>query len=188
VTAPRRTSISSTTDPLGTAGAPEAPDAADSTADPSSTLLEVGRIAKPHGLGGEVVVALLTNRTERLDEGSQLATPTGRILTVTRSRPFKNRWIVSFAEIGDLDAVEHVRGTLLLAERLDEPGALWVHDLVGQRVEDRTGRLLGQVKAVLANPASDLLELDGGGLVPLVFVVENLPDRIVVDIPDGLIE
>ena len=35
-------------------------------------LLEIGRVARPHGLLGEVVVALVTNRTERLASGAEL--------------------------------------------------------------------------------------------------------------------
>ena len=50
------------------------------------------------------------------------------------------------------------------------------------------GRSLGHVTAVEANPASDLLVLEGGGLVPLRFVVDHGPDRVVVDVPDGLLE
>ena len=51
---------------------------------------------------------------------------------------------------------------------------------------DQDGRYLGKVVALVANPASDLLELEGGGLIPLVFVVERSAGRIVVDIPEGL--
>jgi len=44
------------------------------------------------------------------------------------------------------------------------------------------------VTAIEANPASDLLVLDGGGLVPMVFVVESQPGRVVIDPPDGLLD
>lgn len=40
-------------------------------------LLEVGRIAKAHGLVGEVNVVLVSNRPERLDPGSVLHTDVG---------------------------------------------------------------------------------------------------------------
>ena len=46
--------------------------------------------------------------------------------------------------------------------------------------------LLGTVIAVEANPASDLLVLDGDRLIPLVFVVSHAPGLVVVDPPDGL--
>ena len=31
---------------------------------------------------------------------------------------------------------------------------------------------------MIANPAADLLELDAGALVPVVFVIEQSPERI----------
>jgi 16S rRNA processing protein RimM len=42
--------------------------------------------------------------------------------------------------------------------------------------------------SVVANPASDLLELDDGALVPLRFVTEHVPGRITVDAPAGLLD
>jgi 16S rRNA processing protein RimM len=44
------------------------------------------------------------------------------------------------------------------------------------------------VEAVEANPASDLLVLDGERLLPLTFVVEHGDGVIVADPPDGLWE
>jgi hypothetical protein len=44
------------------------------------------------------------------------------------------------------------------------------------------------VEAVEANPASDLLVLAGGTLVPVAFVVEQSPDRVVIDPPEGLLD
>jgi 16S rRNA processing protein RimM len=153
-----------------------------------ATLLEVGRIAKPHGLAGQVVVDLVTNRTERLDPGTVLTTSSGLDLLVEASQPFVKRWIVTFSGVTDRRGAERLRGQSLLAEPVDDPDALWVHELVGSDVEDQDGRPLGKVVAILANPASDLLELEGGGLIPLVFVVDHSAGRVVVDIPEGLIE
>ena len=50
------------------------------------------------------------------------------------------------------------------------------------------GRELGPVLAVEANPASDLLVLDGDVLVPITFVVERGPGFVVVDPPEGLLD
>ena len=47
-------------------------------------LLSVGRIAKPHGLKGELIVALSTNRVERVDVGSTLWLASGRPLAAGR--------------------------------------------------------------------------------------------------------
>ena len=42
--------------------------------------------------------------------------------------------------------------------------------------------------AVEANPAHDLLVLDSGALVPMVFVVEQRDGVVVIDPPDGLFD
>jgi 16S rRNA processing protein RimM len=90
--------------------------------------------------------------------------------------------------VGDREGAEALRDVILKAEPIADPEALWVHDLHGSQVLDLNGRHLGVVAAVEANPASDLLVLDGGGLVPLRFVVEHGPGRLVVDVPAGLLE
>jgi 16S rRNA processing protein RimM len=149
--------------------------------------LEVGRVIRPHGLRGEVVVRLVTNRTERLAAGTVLSSSAGE-LEVERASPHQDRWIVSFAGVNDRDGAEALRDVVLRAEAIVDPDELWVHELLGSEVVDVAERRLGVVTAVEANPASDLLVLDGGGLVPLRFVVEHRPGRVVVDAPDGLVE
>ena len=73
---------------------------------------------------------------------------------------------------------------------LDDPDTLWVHDLIGAVVDDTGGTRLGTVVSVEANPASDLLVLDGGALIPLRFVVGGrCPGGVsTVELPDGLLD
>ena len=141
---------------------------------------------------------LWTDLTERLDPGTVLTTPRGN-LTVEASRPFQDRWIVQFEGIVDRSQAERMRGVELEAEAVEVPGKLWVHQLVGATVVDLEGTALGTVQAVEANPASDLLVLEGGGLIPLRFVVEGgvveggeagaaPAGTLVVDIPEGLLD
>jgi 16S rRNA processing protein RimM len=151
-------------------------------------LLEVGRIVKPHGLAGEVVVELTTDRTERLDQGTTLQSDGGP-LVVEASRPFQGRFLVRFAGVGDRTGADHLRGAVLRAGALEDPEALWVHELVGARVVSVDGTALGTVAAVEPNPASDLLVLEGGGLVPLRFVTSLEPgQQVTVDVPPGLLD
>ena len=166
-------------------------------------------IVKPHGLGGEVVVRLTTNRTERMDPGTVLAVGGGESdrsrrragravpaqtasnrapLVVERSRPHQNCWIVRFAGVVTHQDAEGLRGVVLMADALHDPDALWVHDLVGCEVLDQRGVPLGPVESVESNPASDLLVLEGNRLVPLVFVRDHQPGRIIVEVPDGLLD
>ena len=157
------------------------------------TLLEVGRIGKAHGLRGEVVVRLVTDRLERLAPGSILQTNRGDF-TVVSSRPHQDRWLVMFEGVNGRTEAEALHGVVLMAEPIEDPAALFVHDLVGAMVIDQGGVERGVVQSVLANPASDLLVLDDERLVPLNFVVGDLEvddagRRIVrVEVPDGLFD
>ena len=108
---------------------------------------------------------------------------------MTESKPHQTRWIVRFEEVPDRDAADALHGALLLAEPIDDPTELWVHELIGATVVDaKDGRELGTVATVEDNPASDLLVLDGGALIPLRFVVESEAGRLTVDLPDGLLD
>jgi 16S rRNA processing protein RimM len=153
--------------------------------------LTVGRVAKAHGLRGEVVVDLWTDQRQRLDPGSVLTTPRGVALHVVSARPFgRDRFLVHFEEVLDRTAAESLRGVDLSAEPVEVPGTLWVHELVGAVVRDAAGTELGRVSAVEANPASDLLVLESGGLIPVRFVTghDDAAGVVDVDIPEGLLE
>jgi 16S rRNA processing protein RimM len=101
-----------------------------------------------------------------------------------------DRFIVTFAECADRPSAERLRGIELSAEGLDRPGTLWVHELVGALVRDADGAPLGRVAAVEANPASDLMVLESGGLIPVHFVTghDAAAGTVDVDIPEGLLD
>jgi 16S rRNA processing protein RimM len=148
--------------------------------------LEVGRIGRAHGLRGEVAVTLSSDRAERLAVGSELFTD-DRTLVVVSARPHQQRMLVRFEGVDDRTAAEALLGVVLSAVPLPSgEDELWVHELIGARVVDAHGTELGTVEAVEANPASDLLVLDGDRLVPLTFVVAHAPGVVTVELPDGL--
>jgi len=124
--------------------------------------LEVGRVTKAHGLKGEVVIDLVSDYPEvRLAPGSRLWTGEQE-LVVRSSRPF---------------------------QPLEDPEALWVHRLIGSRVvEQGSGVERGRVVAVVANPAHELLELDSGALVPIVFVQSCEDGVTLITPPEGLFD
>ncbi|HEY5246210.1 MAG TPA: ribosome maturation factor RimM [Acidimicrobiales bacterium] len=155
---------------------------------PDGPLLEIGRVAKAHGLTGEVAVDLWGGRSDRLAPGTVFTTDGGD-LQVATARAHQGRYLVRFDGVADRSAAEALRGRVLRAEPIDDPDTLWVHELVGADVVALDGRRLGRVAAVEANPASDLLVLDGGGLIPLRFVTDHRAgETVTVDVPDGLLE
>ena len=113
-----------------------------------------------------------------------------RDLVVRTSRPMQDKWVVGFEGATDRTAAEALRGTTLHAAPLDDElddDELWVHELIGATVWHGE-RELGEVVAVEANPAHDLLVLASGALIPVVFVTGTSPGRIDVDVPEGLVE
>ncbi len=161
----------------------------DPSPDAGRRLLEIGLSGKGHGLKGEVTAVITSDRPERTALGARWTVEGGRELTVTAIRPHQQRWIAQLDGVATREAAEELRGKVISAEAIDDPDALWVHDLVGATVTTPDGRTWGSVVAVLDNPADDLLELDDGTLVPVAFVIDHsgLPTALVVDPPDGLL-
>ncbi|MDA8048237.1 MAG: ribosome maturation factor RimM [Actinomycetota bacterium] len=154
-------------------------------------MLEIGRVVRPHGLKGQVVVELWTNREERVGAGVALTAGT-RVLTVreaSRQAPTTGhqRWLVTFEGVASREAADELRNTVLTAEPLDVADALWVHELIDAVLYLPDGTPVGTVEAVEANPASDLLVLDDGRVVPLTFVRRD-EGRLTVDGPPGLLD
>jgi 16S rRNA processing protein RimM len=151
-------------------------------------LLEVGRVGKAHGLRGDVHVVAVTNVAERFAPGSELVVG-DRSLVVQSSRPAGSGFVVRFDGVDDRNAAEALRGVTVRAEaREGDDDELFAHDLIGAEVRDRAGTRIGAVESVQANPAHDLLVLDGGTLIPAVFVVERSPGVVIVDLPEGLLD
>src|SRR5690606_20498162 len=92
-------------------------------------LLTVGRVLRPHGIRGEVVVEVHTDEPEqRYAAGSVLfaepaeprrpgsraaADPVPATLTVAGARPHQGKLIVAFRGVSDRTAAEALRGTWL---------------------------------------------------------------------------
>jgi len=148
--------------------------------------LIVGRIGKPHGLDGTLTVQLTTDREERMEPGSVLHAGE-RELVVRSARWDGRRWLVRFEGVDHRDQADELVTRELSAEPLDDADTIWVHELIGAEVVDAGGVSRGRVVSVIDNPASDLMELDSGPLVPLTFVVDGPTDGVVtVDVPEGL--
>lgn len=154
-------------------------------------MLEIGRITSAQGLRGEVVVRLISSERSRLDPGSVLVAGDER-LVVTASRPHQRNFVVTFEGFSTREAAEELRGRTLYGEPLagGDDDALWVHELIGAEVVDMEGVPRGRVESVQENPASDLLLLDSGALVPLTFVVgwDVRGELLRIDPPAGLFE
>ena len=165
--------------------------------------LVIGRIARAHGIAGEVSVDVRTDSPDlRFSPGAVLETdpPENGPLTIERSRWHSGRMLVSFAEVADRTSAEALRNTLLVADSATSPDVdedeFWDHQLIELSVATVDGAPLGSVSDVVHTSGGDLLVVrrpDGGELlVPfvraIVLTVDLEAGTVVVDPPDGLLE
>ncbi|HEX2031247.1 MAG TPA: ribosome maturation factor RimM [Actinomycetota bacterium] len=160
--------------------------------------LAVGRVARAHGIRGEVSVESLSEVEGRYAPGSVLRLDDGRVLTVTSVRTHGHRLLVRFEEVVDRTAAEALRGQVLLVAAADVPpieeeGRFWVHEVVGLEAVTEEGRSLGRIRDVLHNPANDLWVAEGASgeaLIPavrdVVVAVDRAAGRVVVRELPGL--
>jgi 16S rRNA processing protein RimM len=163
----------------------------------------VGRIARTHGLRGEVIVNVETDfPEERFHPGAELYIARGEALeplTLTSVRFHQGRPIVAVAGFDGIDAAQPLAGLELRipAERLVRlpDGMIYHHDLVGCRVETSAGQLVGVVKDVDGTAGVSRLVVASGDdeiLIPFASEICTTIDvggkRIVIEPPPGLLE
>jgi len=151
----------------------------------------VGRIGRPHGIRGDVVVGVRTDEPElRFARGSQLDTDPAEVgpLTVAGSKWHSGELLVRFEGVSDRDAAAELRGTWLTVDSatiapLEDPDEFRDGDLVGLSVRTVDGTPVGTVDDVL-HSGQDVLVIKSadGREVMVPFVKPIVPD---VDIPGG---
>jgi 16S rRNA processing protein RimM len=130
-----------------------------------SDLVRIGRVGRPHGLDGAFVVEEASEDPRRFEVGAELRVD-GEPARVTVSRR------VGGGRVAIRLDRQVERGGELAVPREDlaplSAGSYYVADLVGLRVLDERGVVVGVVRDVHPGPANDALELDTGLLLPLV--------------------
>ncbi|HMB78718.1 MAG TPA: ribosome maturation factor RimM [Vicinamibacterales bacterium] len=163
----------------------------------------VGRIARAHGIRGQVIVNPETDfPDERFRPGAELFIERGgriETLTVTTARFHRERPVIGIAGVETMNDAEALAGQELRVpiDRLAAlpSGTFYRHDLIGCRVETQEGTAVGLVRDVEGTLTGSRLVVDGADgevLIPLVSPICTLVDpaakRIVIDPPAGLID
>ncbi|HEX7323165.1 MAG TPA: ribosome maturation factor RimM [Mycobacterium sp.] len=174
--------------------------------------LIVGRVVKPHGITGEVVVEVRTDDPDlRFASGATLHAKSRagdrRSYVVETARQHGARLLLRLTGVADRDGAEALRGCVFVVDAADlppisEPDTFYDHQLEGLRVRTAAGQEIGTVTEVLHTAAGELLAVrrtdpDKPGepselLVPFVAAIVtsvSLADRVVeIDPPDGLLD
>jgi 16S rRNA processing protein RimM len=175
--------------------------------DGAPVYLSVGTVRRPHGVRGELLVGLETDRPGAvfrvgrvLTVGDAVGRPLGRQLTVQRARPQQDSMILQVQELASrTQEVEDLRGhTLLIPVAEAAPGdeeEVPYHRLIGLAVVVEGSRI-GTVAEVVETAGPELLSVRRTGRKPLLvpFVKEMVRridlegGEIELDPPPGLLE
>ncbi|WP_455477887.1 ribosome maturation factor RimM [Bartonella sp. B10] len=121
-------------------------------------------IGSAHGIKGDVFVKILSDEPWRLKSYGTLYDDIGHTYEITSLRVQKGNAIVHFKGIEDRSIAETLKGVHLyimrdqLANNLAEDEFYQI-DLIGLRVQDCVGKVLGEVSGFFNFGAGDLLEV-----------------------------
>ena len=166
-------------------------------------MILVGRISRPHGVHGHVIVTPDTDFVEeRFVSGATMWARSDRgdeALTITSARLQNGRPVIGLAGFSSIEDVERLAGVeLRVPESTLQPlgeGVYYQHQLVGCAVETVAGVRVGEVSRVEGGAGGSLLAVSGTRgevLIPLAqhicVEVDVASRRIRIDPPEGLLE
>lgn len=124
----------------------------------------IGKIVAPHGVRGDVRVAVLTDFPDRFETLKTVHLDTGEVLEVVDVRFHKQFVLLRFAKLESMNAVEHLRGKLLRVKREDAvvlpEGHYYFFDIIGLTVYTIAGECLGNITDIISTGANDVYVVD----------------------------
>lgn len=171
---------------------------------PAEEYLLLGKIAKAHGLRGEVKISLYSGQPENLrgyrelfliDRRGKMSGP----LTLLGSRDQGKSAIVRFASVTDRNQAEAMEGLGVLLAKADLPeiaeDEYYWHQYLGKTVVDVGGKTLGRVEHLMRTGPQDVLVIKSAAgdeeiLIPITreILVGETAGTLTVDPPPGLLE
>jgi 16S rRNA processing protein RimM len=158
------------------------------------TRVEIGGVARAHGIRGEVVIVTHDPDSDTLGNVEQVFVR-GVARKVTNARATHRGWLVQLLGVVTRNDAEALQGAVVEVLRtdlaLDDQDVL-LHDLIGCKVILVDGTPWGEIAAIDTGPGQDRLVIHDNGverMVPLVDVFLpkiDLDARVVtVDPPEG---
>lgn len=163
--------------------------------------LIVGQLRRPHGVRGEMKMAVLTDFPERLKVGKTVYLGSAhQPVTITNIRWQNDVMLISFQDYQNRKDVELLRNqwVYIIAGDLPslEKGDFYHHELLGLQVVSDEGNLLGEIVEILETGANDVLvveSVDGGEiLLPMIedVLIDIKPEsgQVTVHLLPGLLD
>jgi len=121
----------------------------------------VGKLRRPHGFKGEMLMDVLTDFPQRLRERKVVYVGEAHEpITLETVRPQDRALLVSFIGMQDIDAVGRLRNQMVYVKVSDLPklpaGEYYHHQLIDLKVIDDQGQALGVLTSILETGANDV--------------------------------
>nr|WP_240193395.1 ribosome maturation factor RimM [Desulfobulbus alkaliphilus] len=162
----------------------------------------LGTVTKPHGIRGELKVRPVTEQPENIARYRHLylaVSDQGRKMPCTniQARVNGRTVILKLEECSTREQAEQLAGMRIWVASSDLPSIdgdqFYLHTLVGKQGWTVDGEIIGMVRALMSAGGQDILVLGEESkeyLIPVTrkFIVAIEEDRIVFDLPPGLLE
>ena len=161
-------------------------------------VYKIGRIGKPHGIGGEVTLRFSDDVFDRVD-AEYLVLMVDGILVPFFIEEYRFRSeevaLVKFEDIDTMDRAAELTGCDVFFPRhladIDNDVLTW-SQIVGYDIVDvASGKVIGRIESVDESTINVLLELADGTLIPAVdeFIddIDHEARTLFMSLPDGLL-
>lgn len=124
-------------------------------------FLVVGKLGRPHGLKGEMLLYVITDFPERLRPGVEIFVGDAYEPRKIRSRrKHKASLLVALDDVRTAEDAAELTNRYVFVRAEDRPplpeGEYYHHELIGLQVVDEDGETLGRLEEVISNPANDI--------------------------------
>ena len=124
-------------------------------------FLAVGKIRRPHGVTGDVLVEILSDFPEHLKPGTMVYAGEQHLqLTISRQRLLNAGLLLAFEGFPTPEQVGRFRNQMLYIKTTEAPelseGEYYFYELLGMTVVDESGEQLGKVTEVMETGANDV--------------------------------
>lgn len=132
----------------------------------SIEFLAIGRVQRPHGVRGELLLETLTDFPEHLAEVETVYLGDEAVPHALEHVRFHRRQLlIQIADCADRDRADTYRGQLVQI-RVEQaapppPGAYYFHQVIGLSVVTETGEALGTVVEIIETGANDVYVVRG---------------------------
>ncbi|MBI3240693.1 MAG: 16S rRNA processing protein RimM [Chloroflexi bacterium] len=165
-----------------------------STAQPR--FLAVGKVLRPHGVRGELLLEVHTDSPTHLAEVETVYVgETHTPLRLEKSRLHRSQLLIKVGGYDDRATAESLRGEIIFVAITDaaplKPGEYYHHQIIGLKVVTDEGEALGMVTEILETGANDVYVVngpDGELLLPAIksVILKIESGQIMVHLMEGL--